>query len=346
MLTYYFDTPDPDDRAPAPTTGPVPAVLVTGAAGYVAGPVVARLVAAGHQVVGLDNLSTSSGRTLPPGVHLVRAQVGDRVVLRRIFSDWRIAAVFHFAGDTSVGESMTEPLRYYQHNVRESLALLEAVLASGGAPFIFSSSAAVYGIPARSPIPEDAVLAPINPYGETKAVFERALHWAGVAHDLPWAALRYFNAAGSEGAWERKAVETHLIPRVLAAAAGGPPLAVYGQDYPTPDGTAVRDYVHVADLAAGHLAALAHLRRGGESGCFNLGSGRGCSVAEVIGAAERVTGRPVPWAPGPRRDGDPPALVADVSRAAAVLDWRANRSSLGEIVADAWRAWQAGGGPA
>jgi UDP-glucose-4-epimerase GalE len=299
-------------------------------------------LAAGHRVVALDNLSTSSGRTLPPDVHLVQGAVGDRVVLDRIFETWKIQAVFHFAADTRVGESMVVPLDYYRHNVGESLRLLEAVVAAGAPPFIFSSSAAVYGIPATSPVAESAPVAPINPYGETKAVFERALHWAGLAHGLPWAALRYFNAAGAEGPWERKEPETHLIPLVLAATSDqGPALSVFGQDYPTPDGTGVRDYIHVSDLGAGHLAALAHLRSGGASGCFNLGTGQGSSVAEVIAAVERVTDRKVRWQAAPRRAGDPPALVADATRAGAELGWHAEHSSLDEIVRDAWRAWQA-----
>lgn len=314
------------------------AVLVSGGAGYVAGPLVARLVGDGRRVIVLDDLSTSSGRTLPPGARLVRARVGDAVALREIFSGNRIAAVFHFAADSRVGESMRVPLEYYRHNVRESLTLLEEALAAGAPPIIFSSSAAVYGIPDSVPIPEEAPLVPINPYGETKAVFERALHWAERAHGLRWAALRYFNAAGADGAWEPKSPETHLIPNVLTAAAGGEPLRVYGDDYPTPDGTAIRDYIHVADLAEGHLAALRHLRAGGAPGAFNLGTGVGWSVAQVIAAAEAVTGRRVPREAAPRRAGDPPALIADPSKAGRVLGWRARRSDLAEIVADAWRA--------
>ena len=345
-VTYYFATNQPL-AASGTASAAKGAVLVTGAAGYVAGPVVTRLLAAGHEVVALDNLLTSSGRTLPAAVHLVQGAVGDRVLLDRIFSDWHIDGVFHFAADTRVGESMTAPLDYYRHNVRESLILLEAAVAAGCPPFIFSSSAAVYGIPDASPVREDAPLAPINPYGETKAVLERALRWVGGAHRLPWVALRYFNAAGAEGPWERKEPETHLIPRVLAAAEeDGPELAVFGEDYPTADGTAVRDYIHIADLAAGHIAALAHLQRGGDSGCFNLGTGRGASVAEVIAAVERVTGRRVRWRPAPRRAGDPPALVADPRRAETTFGWRAQRSDLEQIVADAWRAWRATGGTA
>ncbi len=352
LLRYYFaDGAGPAEGvAPTAPAGRRPALLVTGGAGYVAGPLVARLVAADHHVLVLDDLSTSSGRTLPPGVELVRARLGDAVVLRELFGDFRIGGVFHFAADSRVGESMQAPLQYYRHNVREALTLLEEAVAAGCPPFIFSSSAAVYGIPESVPVREDAVPRPINPYGETKAAFERALHWAGVGHGLPFAALRYFNAAGADGPWEPKQPETHLIPNVLAAAADGPTLRVFGQDYPTPDGTAVRDYIHVADLAEGHLAALRHLQAGGEAGAFNLGTGVGWSVAQVIAAAERVTGRPVRWEGAPRRAGDPPALVADPGKAERLLGWKARRSSLAEMVGDAWaalcRAASAPAGPA
>ena len=351
-LIYYFAVEAGETVAPGSRDTAAPAArpqgqgsgetyLVTGGAGYVAGPLVARLVGAGHRVVVLDDLSTSTGRTLPPGAILVRAAVGDAVALREVLRRQPVAAIFHFAADSRVGESMRLPLQYYRHNVRASLTLLEEALAAGAPPIIFSSSAAVYGIPAAVPIPEDAPLLPINPSGETKACFERCLHWAAEAHGLRWAALRYFNAAGAEGAWEPKAPETHLIPNVLAAAAGGPPLRVFGDDYPTSDGTAVRDYIHVADLAEGHLAALRHLRGGGAPGAFNLGTGTGWSVAQVVAAAEAVTGRRVPREVAPRRPGDPPALVADPSKAERVLGWRAQRSGLREMVADAWQAMQA-----
>jgi UDP-glucose-4-epimerase GalE len=331
--------------APSPVQGD--AVLVTGGAGYVAGPVVARLAAEGPEVIVLDDLSTSSGRTLPArGVTLVRAGVGDAVALREIFARWRIRGVFHFAADSRVGESMQQPLPYFRHNVRDPLPLLEQVVAAGCPPFVFSSSAAVYGVPAVLPVAETEPTCPVNPYGETKAHFERILHWVGEAHGLPWAALRYFNAAGADGPWEPKVPETHLIPNVLAAAAGGPPLRVFGGDYATADGTAVRDYVHVADLAAGHLAALRHLRAGGASGPFNLGTGRGHSVAEIVAAVERVTGLRVAREVVARRPGDPPVLVADVRRAAAVLGWTAACSDLDRIVADAWSAYRQAAAPA
>jgi UDP-glucose-4-epimerase GalE len=345
-IHYYFPEPMAEVSAPAARPGEAlpredeEALLVTGGAGYVAGPVVRRLLQRGRRVVVLDDLSASTGRTLPREAVLVRARVGDRVALREVFARWRITAVFHFAAATRVGESVARPLEYYRRNLVESLALLEQAVAAGCPHFVFSSSAAVYGIPATVPVAEDAPLLPVNPYGETKAAFERALGWAGAAHGLRWVALRYFNAAGAEGSWEPKVPETHLIPNVLLAAAGGPPLQVFGTDYPTPDGTAIRDYVHVADLAEGHLAALRYLEAGGASGAFNLGTGRGYSVAEVVAAVERMVGRPVPRVQAPRRPGDPPVLVADPRRAREVLGWRAVRSELETIVADAWAAWR------
>jgi len=342
-IHYYRQSPD---AAAGERQAHGAAVLVTGGAGYVAGPLVARLVGAGRTVVVLDNLSSSSGRTLPRAVTLVTAPVGDAVALREIFGRWQIEAVFHFAADSQVAASLADPLGYFRHNIREGLTLLEETVAAGAPPLVFSSSAAVYGIPEWVPVSEQAPLQPISPYGESKAQFERILHWTGLGHGLRWAALRYFNAAGADGAWEPKAVESHLIPNVLRAAAAGTPVRVFGTDYPTPDGTAVRDYVHVADLAEGHLAALRHLQGGGESGAFNLGSGVGFSVAQVITAAEAVTGRSVRREAAARRPGDPPVLVADAARASAVLGWRPRVSGLERIVTDAWAAMgDAGAGP-
>ncbi len=343
LLTYFTD-----DAGGAGEPGPAQvaagreaegsAILVTGGCGYIAGPLVQRLVTAGETVVVLDDLGTSTGRTLHPQAHLVRGRVGDALALRQIFGRWRIGAIFHFAAAASVPDSMRDPLGYYRSNVREGLTLLEQAVAAGSPPLVFSSSASVYGVPERVPIPEDAPLRPVSTYAETKRAFEAALQWVGQAAGLPWAALRYFNAAGADGPWEAKDPETHLIPLALAAIRGGPPLRVFGTDYPTRDGTAVRDYVHVADLAEGHLAALRHLRTGGPSGAFNLGTGGGYTVWEVIAAIEAVIGRPVPRIVAPRRPGDPPESVADPTRAQGVLGWTARRSGLREIVADAWAA--------
>jgi len=314
---------------------------VAGGASYVGSALVHHLHRQGVRVTVLDDLSTGHAEDLPDGVELVVAQVGDVVAVRELFARRRFQAVFHFAASSLVGESLRQPLAYYRNNVRQGLALIEEVVRAGCPPFILSSSAAVYGVPERVPIPEQAPSSPVNPYGETKRVLEAALRWAGAAHGLPWMALRYFNAAGAYQPWgpvERHEPETHLIPNLLRAAAGGEPLVVHGDDYPTPDGTAVRDYVHVADLAEGHLAAWRHLEAGGACGPVNLGSGRGYSVREVIAVAERVLGRPVPHRLGPRRAGDPPILVADIAQARQVLGWSPQHSDLEEIVDSARRA--------
>lgn len=336
-ITYY--TAGGMDAAPATQEGE-PAVLVTGGAGYVGGSLVRMLVGAGQRVVILDDLSTGHADAVPEGVELVVAQVGDVVTLREVLARFTFRAVFHFAASSLVGASLADPLAYYRNNVRQGLALITEVIRAGCPPLILSSSAAVYGVPSLVPVPEDAALAPISPYGETKRVLEQALRWCGEAYGLRWAALRYFNAAGAleGGPTERHAPETHLIPNVLRAARGETELTLFGTDFPTPDGTAVRDYIHVADLAAGHVAALEHLEQGGAGGPFNLGTGRGHSVAEVLQAAERVVGHPIPYTTGPRRAGDPPALVADPTRAQEILGWTARHQDLGEIVASAWVA--------
>lgn len=338
-LTYYRVGDDPVGPEPAPEAAP--AVLVTGGAGFVGGSFVRCLVQEGVPVVVLDDLATGHVADVPAGVDLVVAEVGDIVTLREIFAARPFRAVFHFAAASLVSASMRDPLAYYRTNVAQGLRLIEEVVRSGGPPLILSSSAAVYGVPGQVPIPEDAPLAPVNPYGETKRVLEQALRWAGEAYGLRWAALRYFNAAGAivpGGPPERHDPETHLIPNVLAAADGGPELVIAGNDYPTPDGTAIRDYIHVGDLASGHQAALRYLESGGPPGAFNLGTGSGHSVSEVVAVAAEVVGRPVPWRFGPRRPGDPPVLVADIARSGQVLGWHAERSSLREIIASAWQA--------
>lgn len=315
------------------------AVLVTGGAGYVGSHAVAALLAAGRPVVVLDDLSTGHADALPPvggaRATLVVGRVEDADLVARLARDHRVGAVLHFAARTSVAESMGDPDGYHRANVGATRTLAGAAAAAGVAHVVFSSSAAVYGAPVTVPIPEDHPLAPVNPYGATKAEAEARLAATG----LRVASLRYFNAAGAEpdlGLGERHAVETHLVPLAVAAALGGPPLTVHGEDWPTPDGTCVRDYVHVVDLAAGHLAALGWLERGGATRAWNLGTGRGASVREVLDAVGRAVGRPVPWRPGPRRPGDPPVLVADPARAARELGWRATaRSGLDRLVADA-----------
>lgn len=316
-------------------------VLVAGGAGYIGSHTCKALAAAGYAPVTLDNLGYGHRDAVRWGP-LVEADLADRDGLERVIRDQRVSAVLHFAAYAYVGESMLDPGRYFQNNVTGSLNLLDAMHATGVRRLVFSSSCATYGIPDAVPITEDTPQRPVNPYGESKLMVERALHWHGVAHGLKSVALRYFNAAGADAAGElgeRHDPETHLIPLAIDAALGrAPPLQVMGADYDTPDGTAVRDYIHVSDLADAHVRALAYLERGGVSAALNLGTGHGHSVREVIAMVERVTGLKVPHSDAPRRAGDPPALVAAAFRARALLDWQATRSDLLTIVrtATAW----------
>ena len=318
--------------------------LVTGGAGYVGSHMVNALTAAGHDVVVVDDLSTGHRDAVPPAVTLIEADVASTSTMTAILRDHRIEAVCNFAAKISVEESVSDPRLYWHGNVTTTLALLEAVLSAGTIKaFVQSSTAAVYGSPDEVPIDEDHPKRPESPYGQTKLAVERALESYGLAYSLPWAALRYFNAAGAEptkGLGERHDPETHLIPLVLEAASGKRDhIKVYGTSWPTPDGTCVRDYVHVSDLCEAHLAALTHLASGGASGAFNLGSGTGNSVRELIEVARTVTGRPITAVDAPPRAGDPPTLVAKVDRAAKVLGWRATRTDLSRIIGDAW-AWK------
>ena len=315
-------------------------VLVTGGAGYVGSVSVERFVEAGHDVVVIDSLATGHRRARPEGARLVEGDSGNAADVERILREHGIEAVLHCAARSLVGQSMQEPALYYGQNVVGGIALLDGMRAAGVDRLVFSSSAAVYGAPDVTPIPEDATLRPISPYGETKRVFEGALGWYGV-HGLRSVALRYFNAAGaSEQFGEDHDPETHLIPNVLRAYLDGPPLTVMGTDYPTPDGTPIRDYVHVVDVADAHLAALERTATA-EPGLLlaNLGSGRGFSVREVLTVAESIVGRPVPHEVGERRAGDPPVLVASNERARDVLGWAPQRSTLEEMIGSAW-AWR------
>jgi UDP-glucose 4-epimerase len=314
-------------------------VLVTGGAGYIGSHMVRALLGAGHRVVVVDDLSSGHADAVAPGVALVRADVRDEAVAQAL-REHAIEAVFHFASRIQVGESVADPRLYFKDNLAAAIVLGERVLEAKVGYFILSSTAAVYGVPVRSPIDEDHPTVPVNPYGETKLATERMLASYGRAYGLKYAALRYFNAAGAEpGLAERHDPETHLIPLVLDAALGRRPnVQIFGSDYPTPDGTCVRDYIHVQDLADAHLAALVHLSRGGGSGAFNLGTGKGHSVREVVQTASRVTGVTIKIAHAPRREGDPPVLVASAERAKKVLGWQAMRSSLDRIVEDAWKA--------
>ena len=316
------------------------AVLVTGGAGYIGSAFVEALVAAGDEAVVLDDLSRGHRAAVHPEAAFHQGRTGDRELVARIAREHALDACVHFAAFAYVGESVTEPARYYDNNFGQAQTLFETLLAAGVKRVVFSSTCATYGVPQRVPIPESHPQWPINPYGWSKLFVERLLESFDRAYGLRFAALRYFNAAGATArSGEHHDPETHLVPLALRAAAGsGPALKVFGTDYDTPDGTAIRDYVHVSDLADAHLRALAHLRRGGDSASLNLGTGTGCSVLEVIEAARRATGRDVPYATAGRREGDPPRLVADASRARELLDWTPKQPSLDAIVRSAW-AW-------
>ncbi len=317
-------------------------ILVTGGAGYVGSVSVERLLEAGHEVTVLDDLSTGHAAAVPDGAPLIRGSFGDPIAVGRALEVGGIEAVLHCAARSLVGESIADPATYYRTNVAGGVAMLDAMRTHGVDRIVFSSTAAVYGVPDSSPIREDAPLRPINPYGETKRAFEGAMRWYGSAYGLRSASLRYFNVAGaSQASGERHDPETHLVPNALAALEGGPALTVFGEDYPTPDGTPIRDYIHVQDLADAHLAALeatapADSRTDSTLVC-NLGSGGGFSVKEVLAATEAVVGRPVPFTVGPRREGDPPVLVAAIDRAAEILDWHPRRSTLEAMIGSAWR---------
>jgi UDP-glucose 4-epimerase len=320
-------------------------VLVTGGAGYVGSVSTDALIEAGHDVLVLDDLTTGHRAAVPKEAHLVVGSYADRTFTEDILRRASVEAILHCAARALVGESMADPAKYYRENVAGGVALLEAARAAGVGRIVFSSTCAVYGIPARTPIAEDAELRPINPYGETKRTFEGGLRWYGVAYGLRSVILRYFNVAGAtQRVGEIHRPETHLIPRLLEAVEGGEQVTLFGTDYPTPDGTAIRDYIHVADLADAHLRALEATApdRAGELGpttILNLGTGGGSSVREVLAATERVIGRAVPHVDGPRREGDPPVLVATSQRAREILGWTPARSSLDEMIGSAW-AWR------
>jgi len=311
-------------------------VLVVGGAGYIGSHTARALRAAGHEVIIFDNLSTGF-ETLAAGFELINGDILDGAALARVLP--QTDAIMHFAARAYVGESVTNPKKYFHNNVEGGLSLLNAALDAGVKKIIFSSTCAVYGEPAKVPIEETTPRQPVNPYGVSKLFFEQALESYDRAYGFRYASLRYFNAAGADESGEIGELhepETHLIPLALSAAAGvGPELQVFGSDYPTPDGTCVRDYIHVNDLASAHLKALDHLTAGKESFAVNVGTGTGASVQEVINAVEEATGRSVPRKMVPRRPGDPPILVANPAKAQALLQWKATRG-LREVVATAW----------
>jgi UDP-glucose 4-epimerase len=318
-------------------------VLVCGGAGYIGAHAARWLAGAGHRVTVLDNLSTGHREAVRWG-ELVEADIRDPLALRRIFAAQHYDAVMHFCALSLVGESIARPYAYYDNNVTGTLTLLQAMREAGVQRLVFSSTAAVFGEPRQALIDEDHPTTPINPYGASKLMVERVLDDAAQAHGLRSVALRYFNAAGatpSAEIGESHQPETHLIPNALRAAAGsGDRLRLFGNDYPTPDGTCVRDYVHVDDLAAAHLAALEYLRDHPGAHRFNLGNGQGFSVLQVVEAVRQVSGRDLPFSWEPRRAGDPPALVAASARARQALGWTPRYSDLREIIASAWR-WHA-----
>jgi UDP-glucose 4-epimerase len=326
-------------------------VLVTGGAGYVGSVSVDAILAAGHEVVVLDDLSTGHATAAHPAARLVTGSYGDEAATRALLETEHVDAILHCAARSLVGESIADPAKYYRDNVAGGIALLEAARAAGVGRLVFSSTAATYGVPDATPIPEDAPLRPINPYGETKRTFEGALRWYGGAYGLRSVILRYFNVAGAtERLGEIHRPETHLIPNVLRAVEGGPALTLFGDDYPTPDGTPIRDYIHVSDLADAHLAALEatdldDARTGPPGGgstepvIANLGTSAGFSVRDVLREAEGVVGTPIPLTVGPRRAGDPPVLVASNDRAREILGWTPRRSTLAEMIGSAW-AWR------
>ena len=318
---------------------------MTGGAGYVGAVSVAASLDAGHAVVVLDDLTTGHRAAVPEGATLHVGSYGDATLIGRLLADEGIEAILHCAARSLVGESTIDPARYYRDNVAGGVTLLEAARAAGVERVVFSSTAAVYGVPDATPIREDAPLRPINPYGETKRSFESALRWYGAAYGLRSVTLRYFNVAGaSEALGEDHDPETHLIPAILRAVEGQAPLTLFGDDYPTPDGTCIRDYIHVADLAEAHLRAIEATAPGDprtEAGALvcNLGNGGGFSNREVISAAEAVVGAPIPVVVGPRRTGDPPVLVAAADLATSILGWRPQRPTLDAMVGSAW-AWR------
>jgi UDP-glucose 4-epimerase len=319
-------------------------VLVTGGAGYVGSVSVERLVEVGHEVVVLDDLTTGHREAVPTAVSLEVGSYGDADLMERLLERARVDAILHCAARSLVGESMRDPARYYRDNVAGGIVLLEAARQANVGRVVFSSTAAVYGVPDHTPIPEDAPLRPINTYGETKRTFEGALRFYGEAYGLRSVSLRYFNVAGAtERSGELHDPETHLIPNLLRAAETGEPITLFGDDYPTLDGTCIRDYIHVADLADAHLTALQATApddpRTDRALVCNLGIGAGFSVRQVVDAAAAVVGRPIPETMGPRRAGDPPVLVAAPDRAHAILGWTAARPTLEEMIGSAW-AWR------
>jgi UDP-glucose-4-epimerase GalE len=314
-------------------------ILVTGGAGFIGSHTRYFLEKQGHNVIVVDNLSRGYAESVPAAI-LRQINLKDTDRLIDLMRQEAVEAVIHFAAYISVGESTVFPELYFTNNVGATISLFNAMLETGVKKLVFSSTAAAYGIPAKVPITEDEPYAPINPYGESKVMVEKMLEWLDKYREFRAIRLRYFNACGAEpeaGLGERHDPETHLIPLILKAVQTGEPVKVFGIDYPTPDGTCIRDYIHVSDLAEAHIFAVEHLLNGGASDVFNVGTGHGKSVKEVLASVERVTGKKPPFTIGPRREGDPPSLVADSSKLQTKLGWSPKRAELDKIVADAWQ---------
>lgn len=317
-----------------------PTILIAGGAGYIGSQMNKELTNKGYSTIVVDNLSAGHKEFARWG-DFRQCDLGDMDALRAVFAGRDISAVMHFCAFTYVGESVEDPQKYYINNVKNTINLLQVMRESSVNRFIFSSTAAIFGDPVTIPIAEDHPKEPINPYGRSKLMIEQILADYARAYDLRYVALRYFNAAGADpdcevGEWHEP--ETHLIPLVLDAALGvRENIAIFGTDYDTPDGTCVRDYIHVRDLAGAHIAALEHLARGGESDAFNLGNGKGFSVREIIDAARNVTGKEIPVVEKGRRAGDPDTLIADSTRAKSVLKWKPAHADIEEIIGTAWR---------
>ena len=313
------------------------AILVCGGAGYIGSHTVHALLARGEEVVIVDNLQTGHIQAVNPAAKFYEADIRDTAALEKIFTENQIEAVIHFAADILVGESVTNPLKYFNNNVGGMQTLLEAIVKFDVDKIIFSSTAAVYGEPEKVPVTETDATNPENPYGESKLIMEKMIKWVSRAHNLRFVALRYFNAAGTMPDNPVGESPTHLIPLVLQVPLGkSDHITIFGDDYPTPDGTCLRDYVHVMDLADAHILALNYLRNGGASEIFNLGNGRGFSVKEIIAAAEKVTGEKIKIEIGTRRAGDPAQLIASSDKAKKILGWSPKFSAVEKIIADAW----------
>ncbi len=316
-------------------------ILVAGGAGYIGSHTVDALAESGHYVAVLDNLETGHRKAVHPATRFYRGDLRDGAFVDSVLEKERVDIVIHFAANSLVGESMANPLKYYDNNLNGTRVLLNSMVAHGVKKIVFSSTAATYGEPVRIPIQEDDPTVPTNAYGETKLAMERMFYWAERAYGLRYVSLRYFNACGAHESGcigEAHAPETHLIPLILKTALGQRErIDIFGDDYPTKDGTCVRDYIHVSDLAQAHILAMEYLLGGGGSDIFNLGNGVGFTVKEVIEAAERVVGNPIPQSVGPRRAGDPAQLVASSEKARSLLGWKPRIPGIEEIVASAWK---------